>query len=118
MTSRRLKDLLSRVRQGDATRDATVRQSDLSHVAHPRGRDTRQVPDQALSPSRRRKVLAMLARDGVRYAVLVQDHNTDPVIMTVATPDGTREVFIPRDDYDPFAIVEKVHRWDTGRAGT
>ena len=64
--------------------------------------------------TRRRKVLAMLARDGVQYAVLVEDPNTDPVTMHVATPDGTREVLIPRDQYAPFEVVHKVHRWDTG----
>ena len=36
--------------------------------------------------SRRQKVLAMLARDGTRYAVLVEDPNTDPVVMAMATP--------------------------------
>jgi hypothetical protein len=71
-----------------------------------------------MSPAeaRRRKVLAMLARDGVQYAILVEDANTDPaVLMTVGTPDGTREVLIPRDQYDPFEVLAKVNRWDTGR---
>ena len=62
----------------------------------------------------RRKVLAMLGRDGVRYAILVEDADTDPVVMTVGTPGGTREVRIPRSEYDPFAVLTKVHRWDTG----
>jgi hypothetical protein len=64
--------------------------------------------------ARRRKVLAMLARDGMRYAVLVEDPTTDPVAMHVATPHGTREVLIPRDQYDPFEVLTKVHRWDVG----
>ena len=76
-------------------------------------RDTRPSP---AAEARRRKVLAMLARDGVRYAVLVDDPNSDPVIMAVATPNGTREVLIPRDRYDPFEVLTKVGRWDTGRA--
>jgi len=66
----------------------------------------------ALPTARRRKVLAMLARDGVQYAVLVQDPDTDPVVMHVATPDGTREVLIPRDQYDPFEVLAKVAAWD------
>ena len=40
--------------------------------------------DTPLSPAaeaRRRKVLTMLARDGKRYAVYVDDPNTDPVVM-------------------------------------
>jgi hypothetical protein len=46
--------------------------------------------------ARRRKVLA-LARDGKRYAVYVEDPDTDPVIEALATPAGTCELLIPRD---------------------
>jgi hypothetical protein len=70
------------------------------------------------SEARRRKVLAVLARDGCRYAIAVEDPNTDPVVVAVATPGGTREVLIPSDQYDPFEVLERVHRWDTGRAGS
>lgn len=30
-----------------------------------------------------------------------------------AIPDGTCDVLIPRDRYDPFAIVAMVERWNT-----
>ena len=42
----------------------------------------------------RQKILAILARDGGRYAV-AEDHNTDPVFMALATPKLTCEVQIP-----------------------
>jgi hypothetical protein len=42
----------------------------------------------------RQKILAILARDGGRYAV-AEDHNTDPVLMALATPKLTCEVQIP-----------------------
>ena len=38
------------------------------------------------SESRRQKVLAILARDGGQYATLVEDPNTDPVVMALAIP--------------------------------
>ena len=34
-------------------------------------------------------------RDGGQYATLVEDLNTDPVVMAVATPDATCELQIP-----------------------
>jgi hypothetical protein len=61
--------------------------------------------------ARRQKVLALLARDGTRHAVHVEDPNTDPVILTLATPAGTSEVLIPKDRYDPFAIAAMVGGW-------
>ncbi|MGH8584785.1 MAG: hypothetical protein ACREWE_00870 [Gammaproteobacteria bacterium] len=69
-----------------------------------------------LSPAaeaRRQHVLALLARDGGQYAVLVEDPNTDPVILALATPDGTCELSIPRDRYDPFAILDMVDWWNS-----
>jgi hypothetical protein len=33
----------------------------------------------------------VLARDGGRYAVAVEDADTDPIIRALATPDGTCE---------------------------
>jgi len=60
------------------------------------------------SESRRQKVLAILNRDGGHYATLVEDPNTDPVVMAVATLDGTCDLQIPGDRYDPFAILAMV----------
>jgi hypothetical protein len=42
------------------------------------------------------------------YAVLVEDPNTDPVGMALSTPDGTCDVLIPKDRYDPFAVLAIV----------
>lgn len=86
----------------------------VSSVSTRVGQKKPQPPLSRASRARRRKVLAMLARDGVQYAVLVEDADTDPVVMAVATPEGTREVLIPRDRYDPFEVLAKVGRWDTG----
>ena len=60
----------------------------------------------------RRKVLAMLAGDGDRYAVAVDDPNTDPVVMALATPDGTCEVRLPKERYDAFRVLEMVRGWE------
>jgi hypothetical protein len=62
--------------------------------------------------ARRQKALALLARDGGRYAVTVDGSGTDPVVMALATPHGTCEVLIPRDRYDPFAVLAKVEGWE------
>jgi hypothetical protein len=57
-----------------------------------------------LSPAaerRRRKVLAM-ARDGKQYAIVVDDPSTDPVAMTLATPDdGTWRGHHPQGSVRP-----------------
>ena len=76
--------------------------------------DPRLLPLPPASESRRRKVLA-LARDGKRYAVYVEDPNTDPVIAALATPAGTYEVQIPRDRYHPFAVLATVRGWERER---
>ena len=149
MTSRRLKDLLSRPRQTVATTNATTRQPPprrattnattpkkaseahneindlkLSRVASPRECDnaTNDVaaPSSSLglpplspaSESRRQKVLALLARDGDQYAVLVEDPASDPVVMALASPDGTCDVLIPRDRYDPIEVLAIVKEWE------
>jgi hypothetical protein len=64
---------------------------------------------------RRQKAFAMLGRDGGRYAVAVDDVGTDPVVMALATPDGTCEISIPRDGYDPFAVLAMVEGWNLER---
>jgi hypothetical protein len=69
-------------------------------------------PALARRDPRRQKVLDMLAREGVRYALLVADANSDPVVMTVGTAAGVREVLIHR--YDAFEVLAKVRAWDVG----
>jgi hypothetical protein len=66
--------------------------------------------------TRRRKVLGM-QRGGTRYGILVEDASADPVVMALATPDGTCEVQIPRGRYDPFRILELAKGWE-GQAAT
>jgi hypothetical protein len=61
--------------------------------------------------ARRRKVLA-LARDGKQYTIYVEDPNTDPVLMALATSDGTCELLIPQDRYDAFRVLEMVRGWE------
>jgi hypothetical protein len=62
--------------------------------------------------ARRQRVLAIQARDRTHYAVLVEHPNTDPVIMALATPDGTCDVLIPKYRYDPFAVLAMVEAWE------
>jgi hypothetical protein len=62
--------------------------------------------------SRRQKVLAIQARDGTHYAILVEDPSADPITAALATPDGTCELLIPRDRYDPFEVLVTVQGWE------
>ncbi|MGH8562684.1 MAG: hypothetical protein ACREXW_00830 [Gammaproteobacteria bacterium] len=87
------------------------RLTDLAKAAT-RGAALAPPPLSPAAESRRQRVLALLARNGGQYAVLVEDPNTDPVIMALATPDATCELLIPKDRYDPFAIVEMVDGWN------
>lgn len=117
----RLKALLSRPRQPDATRDATTRQAP-SHVATVRECDTRQ-RDQAdesrdafadpAAEARRQSVLAMLRkRLGIRYAGLT-DTDADPeaVLFTLAIRgQATCELRIPKTEYDPFLLLDLIER--------
>lgn len=68
--------------------------------------------------ARRRRVLAMLAeRPGIRYAVVVDNPDTDPVIVALgirgAMPDGstvTCELRVPRAKFDPFLLLDLIGR--------
>jgi len=62
--------------------------------------------------TRRQRVLAMLAeRPGNRYAVVVDNPDTDPVILALAIRDkGTCELRIPREKYDPFLLLDLIER--------
>ena len=84
----------------------------VSSVSTRVGQNKASAPLSPSSEGRRQKVLAMLARDGGQYAILVEDPNTDPVVMALATPDGTCEVLIPRDRYDPFEVLAVVDEWE------
>jgi hypothetical protein len=68
-----------------------------------------------LSPAqeaRRQKVLALLDRDGGKYAIHVEDPSTDPVIAALATPHGSGEVRIPKDRYDAFEVLAMADGWN------
>jgi len=69
------------------------------------------LPDPA-AESRRQRVLAMLAeRPGVRYAVVVDDPDTDPVRLMVGIRDvATFEVEIPKSKYDPVLLLDLIER--------
>jgi hypothetical protein len=78
--------------------------------AHP---DPTPLPSLPAAEARRQKALALLARDGGRYAVTVDDCGTDPVVMALAIRDkGTCEVLIPKDRYDPFAVLAMMEGWE------
>lgn len=69
------------------------------------------LPDLA-AEARRQRVLAMLAeRPGIRYAVVVDNPDTDPVILALAIQGvGTCELRIPRAKYDPFLLLDLIER--------
>lgn len=65
-----------------------------------------------VSDARRDKVLATLKSDsGLRYAVIADNLETDPVIVTVGIRDvATFEMAIPRAYYDPFTLLELIQQ--------
>ena len=69
------------------------------------------LPDPA-AKARRQRVLAMLAeRPGTRYAVVVDNPDTDPVIVTLAIRGvGTCELAIPAAKFDAFMLLELLDR--------
>ncbi len=69
------------------------------------------LPDAAME-ARRQRVLAMLAqRPGIRYAVVVDNPDTDPVIVALGIRgQATCELRIPRAKYDPFLLLDLIER--------
>ena len=69
------------------------------------------LPDPAME-ARRQHVLAMLTeRPGIRYAVVVNAPDADPVIMALAIRDvGTCELAIPAANYDALALLALIER--------
>lgn len=67
------------------------------------------LPDPAME-ARRQCVLAMLAeRPGIRYAVMVDNPDTDPVILALAIRGrATCELQIPRAKYDPWLLLDLI----------
>jgi hypothetical protein len=62
--------------------------------------------------ARRQRVLAVLAeRPGLRYAVAVDNPDTDPVILALAIRDkGTCELRIPAAKFDAFVLIDRIGR--------
>ena len=69
------------------------------------------LPDPAME-ARRQRVLAMLAeRPGINYAVLVDNPDSDPVILALAIRGrATCELQIPRAKYDPWLLLDLIER--------
>lgn len=75
------------------------------------------LPDPAVE-ARRQRVLAILAeRPGIRYAVLMDNPDTESVILALAIrgamKDGsivTCALRIPREKFDPFRLVDLIGR--------
>ena len=62
---------------------------------------------------RHAKVAAMLG-DGVKYAVMVEDDRTDPVIATCAIRGiATFELAIPKHSYDGLILMELLEKHST-----
>ena len=62
--------------------------------------------------ARRQRVLAMLdERPDTKYAVVVDNPDTDPVIVALGIRgQATCELRIPREKYDPILFLEAVER--------
>ena len=75
-----------------------------------RGRDSKPVDHPELQRERRRtKVLDML--EGKRFALLVDNDTTDPVIATVAICNvATFEMAIPQHSYDGRVLLELIEK--------
>lgn len=68
------------------------------------------LPDPTME-ARRQRVLVMLDKQPGKYAVLVDNPDTDPVILALAIRDkGMCELAIPATKFDPFALIELVGR--------
>ena len=63
--------------------------------------------------ARRGRVLAMLAeRPDTKYAVLVDDPDTDPVLLTLAIRgQATCELVCPKAKFDPFELLAMLDRY-------
>jgi hypothetical protein len=71
------------------------------------------IVDELHRERRRAKVLSMLA-DGRRYAVIVEDASTDPVIATVAIRHlAVFELAIPARYYDDLVLMELLEKHST-----
>ncbi len=72
----------------------------------------RQPPEPSEMDRRSMRVLAMLeAAPGTRYAIIVEDTATDPVVVTVAVRGkSTFELEIPRHSYDGLALLELIEK--------
>ena len=95
--------------QGKAA--ATVARIATVAVANPTSPKTAPMPDPA-AETRRQRVLAMLAeRPGTRYAVLVDNSDTDPVLLTLAIRGQTTcELAIPAAQFNPFELLAMLDR--------
>ena len=69
------------------------------------------LPDPTME-ARRQRVLAMLAeRPGIRYAVVVDNPNTDPVLVSIGIRDvATFDLAIPKAKYDQFLLLDLIER--------
>ncbi len=69
------------------------------------------MPDLA-SEYRRQRVLAMLAENpNIRRAVVVDNADTDPVLLTLAIRgQATCELAIPAEKFDPFKLLAMLDR--------
>ena len=69
------------------------------------------LPDSAME-ARRQRVLTVLAEQpGIPYAVVVDNPDTDPVIMVLGIRgQATCELLVPREKFDPFLLLDLIGR--------
>ena len=100
---------ISATQQGETAE--TVARIATVAVANPTSPEVTPLPGPA-TESRRQRALAMLSEQpGIKYAVVVDDPDTDPVILALAIRErATCELRIPRDKYDFFLLLDLIER--------
>ena len=76
------------------------------------GKATDDPPPDPAAETRRQRVLTVLAEQpGIPYAVVVDNPDTDPVIMVLGIRgQATCELLVPREKFDPFLLLDLIGR--------
>lgn len=69
------------------------------------------LPDSAMEARRQRVLATLAAQPGIRYAVVVDNPNADPVIVALGIRgQATCELRVPLAKFDPFLMLDLIGR--------
>ncbi len=70
------------------------------------------IPEPDVTEPWRQRVIDMLGTDPQKkYAIIVDDITTDPVMLSIGIrPIGTFQMAIPLQNYDPFKLLELIEK--------